>query len=313
MKKLGMLVLVGALLAMTVAPAMARSVGVEVDGKVYTFCEDGGDGMTQYEVDGKTFYVSEDEVIVREAEKPDLHLTLTEEANADAVAEAGTAERVSEVTVIEGAGAIAEGDDSAAASGEEYAAYAPYGMSCDAAAGKLYYMGAPVRVFEDAYGVDSGTAELSYFDASGAVDVRAKRDVQGKLTGLEALSEEEFASRDLTQWTNPEPTQIEMAATDGEERTPGERAAFFAPYAPFGLRYDAKEDKLYLNDRPVRNFLDVRSSNGENPTSGKFQGSMTQLRFDGEVDVTILRDYAQPDVNGEGKIIGIEATEATKP
>ena len=282
--------MVAALLALTGAPALARSVGVEVDGKAYTFQVDGGAGEpARIEIDGKTFVVGEDEVIVQRPGEPDLHLALEDETSADAVAAAPGITR---------------------AWGAEYAAFAPYGLRCDAEEEKLYYMGECVRVFEDTYEVDGGSAELSYFDAAGTVDVRALRGADGALTGLERLSDAEFAARDLGEWTDPAPVRGEATATDGSEPTPEERANFFAPYAPFGLRYDAEANQLYFNDRPVRNFLDVRSSNGAAPTGGDFHGSLTQLRFEGEVDVAILRDYAHPDENGEGKLIRIEATEA---
>ncbi len=318
MKKLGTLALCAALIALTAAPAMARTIGVDVDGKVYTFYEDCGDGApdgaARYEMDGKTFFIGTDEVIVQEEGKPDLHLTLESE---DSIA-TDTMECVSEVTVgtteANGEYCVAEDNwlarDWSAADAAEYAPFAPYGLRCDAEAGKLYYLGVPVRVFEDARDVDGGTAELDYFDAAGAVDVRALRDSSGALTGLEPLSAAEFAARDLSKWTNPEPVRMESTATEEGERMPEESAAFFAPYAPFGLRYDAKTDRLYFRDRPVRDFLDVRQSNGEPMNGGNFHGSLTQMRFDGEVDVTVLRDYAHPDAHGDGKLIGLEATEA---
>ena len=95
-----------------------------------------------------------------------------------------------------------------------------------------------------------------------------------------------------------------------EDWTPEDKQAFFEEYAPFGLKYDPQTDALTYMGRAVRNFLDVRSSNGASLTGGSFRGSITQIsNADGEVDVETIRDYARPNASGEGTLTGIVVTE----
>ena len=86
---------------------------------------------------------------------------------------------------------------------------------------------------------------------------------------------------------------------------------FFAPYAAFGLRYDAASDEMAFQGQRVRRFLDIRQSNGEPLDSGRFHGSMTSIVCcdddQGEVDVEVIRDYTKPDANGDGALIGMMA------
>ena len=194
---------------------------------------------------------------------------------------------------------------------EEYSAYAQYGLGYDSTGNILYYQGKRVRVFEDGWALDDNSAAtLEYFDDEGEVDVRGLRNEQGEITGVEALSDAEFAARDLSAWMEPNVTRMEMTATDGEELTPEELEAFFEPYAAFGLRYDAERDLLFYQDKQVRKLVDIRVSNGAEPGSGNFSGELTQLVYDGgEVDVTAIRDYEQPDAEGNGKLIGLNVEE----
>lgn len=95
-----------------------------------------------------------------------------------------------------------------------------------------------------------------------------------------------------------------------EDWTPAEKQAFFAEYAPFGIKYDPQTDALTYMGRAVRFFLDVRSSNGASLSGGSFRGSITQIcNGDGEVDVETIRDYARPNASGEGTLTGIIVTE----
>ena len=95
-----------------------------------------------------------------------------------------------------------------------------------------------------------------------------------------------------------------------EDWTPADKQAFFAEYAPFGLKYDPQTDALTYMGRAVRNFLDVRSSNGASLSGGSFRGSITQINnADGAVDVETIRDYARPNASGEGTLTGIVVPE----
>ena len=335
-------ILICALLAMlTALPALAQSTGINVDGKTYVIT--GGDGT--YELDGKTFVIEGDTVVVHREGMEDLYLHLeSAQENVKVVGDAvgsvtvyvddgivedtaaGNAavytfneeEGTTQVEVIApGTGAVTDmvcysiGEKRGAA--VEYSAYAKYGLSYDATHDLLYYNGTLVRIMEDDLWLDGNSAAaLAFYNSEGEVDVRALRDAAGELIGLEALSEEEFAARDQSVWLESESvTYMEMTATDGEELPREEREAFFAPYADFGLRYDAENDLLFYQDKQVRRFVDIRVSNGEALEGGRFSGEMTQLVYaGGEVDVTTVRDYEQPDAEGEGKLIGLTVEEA---
>ena len=331
-----------ALLAVCMAlPALAQSTGVTVDGKTYVIT--GGDGT--YSVGTMIFVLEGDEIIVQREGEEDLHLRL-EATVEDEVAVSGTAAgSVTVYSVTEGKAGDAVGvvtytfsDETETAQvdvtlpgtietsesitcvyvdgGDEpdpavYSAYAKYGLSYDAAEGVLYYQGARVRIFEDSYELEGGNmATLAAYDGDGEVDVRALRDDMGELTGIEALSAEDFAARDLQPWQEPSVTRVEMTATDGTELPIEERVAFFAPFAEFGLRYDAENDLLFYQEKQVRRFVDIRKSNGEALEGGGFVGELTQLIYEGgTVDVTTIRDYEDVDAAGEGKLLGLAAVE----
>ena len=91
---------------------------------------------------------------------------------------------------------------------------------------------------------------------------------------------------------------------------PEEMKAFYAPYEAFGLRYDVEKNALYYGERRVRDFVDVRQSNGESMGNGHFKGVMTHLYDeDGEVDVETIRDKSRPDADGDVKLVGLRVAE----
>ena len=128
-----------------------------------------------------------------------------------------------------------------------------------------------------------------------------------------AVSEVAIGAGDVqTNATSVDRYEVGAQSTEAgcEACTPTEKQAFFAEYAPFGLTYDPQTDALTYMGRAVRNFLDVRSSNGASLSGGSFQGSITQINnADGEVDVETIRDYARPNASGEGTLTGIMVTE----
>ncbi|MEG0324779.1 MAG: hypothetical protein RR619_12340, partial [Raoultibacter sp.] len=82
--------------------------------------------------------------------------------------------------------------------------------------------------------------------------------------------------------------------------------ALYAPYAAFGLDYNAKADTLTYQGKRMRNFMDIKQSNGEALNSGHFKGVMTCIGGeDGEIDVETIRDFTKPDADGNGTLIGI--------
>ena len=340
MKKTRIAILSCLLALLLAASALAQTTGVQLDGKSYAFF--GGSGT--YVVDGTTFVIDGDSVTVQRPGEAELVLPL-ETCAEEAVATEGASEAVSEVTITAAEDSVvAQYSQSALSedkfSPEAFSVYAPFGLSCDSVGEALYYRGRRVRIFEDvvqgdALQEEAGLCyELEYVDSEGAVDVRTVRDEAGTLLRLEQLSEAEFQSRDLKDWTEPE---IGVTAAEGNvwtayaaveadedvvaakdmtaetsctEWTQADKQAFFAEYAPFGLKYDPQTDALTYMGRAVRNFLDVRSSNGAALSGGSFRGSITQIsKADGEVDVETIRDYTRLNASGEGTLTGIVVTD----
>lgn len=100
------------------------------------------------------------------------------------------------------------------------------------------------------------------------------------------------------------------AVEGGEGMTAAEKEAFYAPYTSFGLCYDVATDTLTYRGQRVRDFMDIRQSNGEALESGRFHGVMNHMgNENGEVDVETIRDYSKPDSNGDGALIGMSAEE----
>ena len=340
MKKTRMAILTCLLALLLTATALAQTTGVQLDGKSYAFS--GGPGT--YVVDGVTFVIGADSVTVQRPGEAELVLPLVK-CEDDAILTEGASSTTSEVTftAVEDS-VVSQYSQSALSedkfSPEAFSVYAAFGLSCDSVGEALHYRGRRVRIFEDvvqgdALQEEAGLCyELEYVDSEGAVDVRTVRDEAGTLLRLEQLSEAEFQSRNLKDWTEPE---IGVTAAEGNvwtayaaveadedvvaakdmtaetsctEWTQADKQAFFAEYAPFGLKYDPQTDALTYMGRAVRNFLDVRSSNGASLSGGSFRGSITQINnADGAVDVETIRDYARPNASGEGTLTGIVVTE----
>lgn len=331
MKKTWMLVLGALLLTAVAASALAQTTGIALDDGIYVF--PGGEGS--YEADGRTFIIEENTVTVREAGKEDLVLSLETGAEGVEIV-TGPALPVEETVFfaydenVEGVARTecvveaVEGAACAESAAEDWSEYARFGLSHDAREDALYYQGRRVRIFEDEYALgDQGNARREHIDAAGEIDVRALRDAArqvnnadgygnpgGTIVGLEVLSDAEFAARKLEDWTVRE-QEASCVAMEGERAfDPEEMKAFYAPYEAFGLRYDVEKNALYYGERRVRDFVDVRQSNGESMGNGHFKGVMTHLYDeDGEVDVETIRDKSRPDADGDGKLVGLRVAE----
>lgn len=336
-------------LAAMAVPALAQTTGIALDGKTYCFTGGAGtyeaDGKTfiigEDEVvireAGKAdiclplYATGEGEM--QETAKDRFYFVGMD--SSEAIASIVDDAVCAEVTLCESAAdavaccmegvAVSASEKAQAQNGIDAATFAPYarfGLSVDVQKGALYYRGERVRVFEDGYSVgDQGRAVVEHLDALGTVDVRAVRDLTkkvynadgsqnpgGVLTGLEALSAEEFAARDFDAMLAPQ--SIPCTASEGGAMSPEERAALYAPYAEFGVVYNAGEDQLYYNGQRVRDFLDVKQSNGASFSSGDFHGVMTHIAGErGEVDVRTIRNYGEPDAEGNGKLIGVQVIE----
>jgi len=317
------------LVCLVCASALAQTTGIAMDGKVYTFT--GGEGT--YQADGKTFIIGADAVIVQEPGFPDRTQDTAilldgrdghpaaagQETDDSIIIREGTAayEAAEAIAVYEQYSYSYPENDEAWA--RRFAPYAEYGLRCDPESRTLMYQGQRVRSFTDAYSVSGGVCTIIEFtDEQGTIDLQTERDQtrlirhadgsfspEGLLTGIRVLTEEESAERSKGE------RMPQMTATSEGEMTAAEKQAFFAPYAAFGLCYDAASDEMVFQGQRVRRFLDIRQSNGEPLDSGRFHGSMTSIVCcdddQGEVDVEVIRDYTKPDANGDGALIGMMA------
>ena len=333
MKKVfGVSLLALMLVCLVCASALAQTTGIAMDGKVYTFT--GGEGT--YQADRKTFIIGAESVVVQEPGLPDrvleLHQTEGTEIMRDGHPAAAGQETDDSTVICEGTAAYEAAEaivvytqysysypENDEAWARHFEPYAEYGLSCDPESRTLMYQGQRVRSFTDAYSVSGGVCTIIEFtDEQGTIDLRTERDQtrlirhadgslspEGLLTGIRALTGEESAVRSQGGSTS------QTTATSEGEMTAAEKQAFFAPYAAFGLCYDAASDEMVFQGQRVRRFLDVRQSNGEPLDSGRFHGSMTSIVCcdddQGEVDVEVIRDYTKPDANGDGALIGMVA------
>ena len=200
---------------------------------------------------------------------------------------------------------------------EVFKPYEQFGLIYDSGKKELQYQGKTVRWFEDYYTISDGIqVGNDFFNENGVVDVYAVRDFtsivrtedgsfdpSGKLVGVKEFSEAEFAARDIEAIKNP-PSIVAMAGAPPSEKELEERAK---EYEAFGVTYDIKNDQWYFEGEKVRLFWDVLTSNGEELTSGRFNGAIRTLgSADGTVDIYTVRDFAHPDASGNGALIGVE-------
>lgn len=104
------------------------------------------------------------------------------------------------------------------------------------------------------------------------------------------------------------PLVSEAIETNIAGLTVQDKSTFFAPYVPYGLRYDAQSDTLYYHEQRVRDFTDILQHD-----SDCFLCSITVIGSSdgtGEVDIETIRDFSQPDENGDGKLIGLNIEKA---
>ena len=201
---------------------------------------------------------------------------------------------------------------------EVFKPYEQFGLIYDSGKKELQYQGRTVRWFEDYYTtVDGAQAGNDFFNENGMVDVYAVRDFtsivrsedgsfdpSGKLVGVKEFSEAEFSARDIEAIKNPPSNVALLTGYPPSEKELEERAK---EYEAFGVTYDIKNDQWYFEGEKVRLFWDVLTSNGEELTSGRFNGAIRTLgSADGTVDIYTVRDFAHPDASGNGALIGVE-------
>lgn len=147
----------------------------------------------------------------------------------------------------------------------------------------------------------TGEATVSGAAYTGATYTSWNDDIEIAWDGSSA---EAVESTDEAALMAQDSTSVESGRASAENMR-----AFCAPYAEFGLSYDAEHDTLVYMGKRVRHFTDVRQSNGKSPADDGFQGKVTcSMRETGEIDLETIRDYTQPDAAGDGKLLGLHVT-----
>lgn len=205
MKKWMIAILLAAILMC--ASALAQTTGIALEDKVYSFT--GGEG--QYFIDGKTFIIGEDSVLVQEDGKPDRLLPIERIAEDESIAsedadiEAAEDEKViagyTQYSFEGGAAGITSEDEICIAEGgtadavELFVPYAQFGLIYDAESDMMQYQGQRVHFFEDCYSQGNAACTIvQYHDTDGAVDICAQRNLKGEIAGIRRLSAEESAA-----------------------------------------------------------------------------------------------------------------------
>lgn len=201
---------------------------------------------------------------------------------------------------------------------EQFLIYEKYGMTYNATKNELSYSGKLVRWFEDYYPLgENDKAGIDFFNEQGIVDVYAIRDFttfekdsdgaidpRGKLVGLKEFTQKEFDVRDVDAIKNP----TSSSASSGEPLSSAEVNTMLSEYKDFGVTYDEKTNQWFFNGEKVRYFRDVLTSNGESLNSGKFHGTLRTLESgNGNIDIYSIRDFDNPNAEGNGTLTGIKA------
>lgn len=199
---------------------------------------------------------------------------------------------------------------------ERFKIYEQFGLTYDADKNQLTFKGKLVRWFEDYYLIDgTNQAGVDYFNEDGIIDVYAVRDFSkiernadgsldpsGELVGLKEVSQEEFDSRNIERIKNSK-----QEAIAGYTISDNEINSWIAEYGAFGVTYDKSNNQWYFNGEKVRRFRDILTSNGEDLSSGKFQGSIRTLNGNGTVDIYTVRDFDNLNSEGNGTLIDVKA------
>ena len=304
------------LTAVLVTSAAAATTGISLDGKVYSFFGEVA-GKT-YTIEGKIFIFSEDSVFIQEEGENELVLAIEGTADCAAVKDAVVYSYSEPSQVIQTDDFSVALDTGWTASKavecavvsdycDSFEKYTKYGLCYDAKDDILSYNGKRVRVFEDAYAADAEVSvSMTHFDPFGTIDVQAAHSqTDAALTGLTVLSDAEFEARGLAKGIQPREEEPAVCACSSQPLTEEEAKALYEPYESFGLTYEYQTNTLYFHGHLVRQFTDIKKSNGQPLESGYFSGSVTSFCNEyGTIDVTAIRDYTLTDAQGNGKLIG---------
>lgn len=186
----------------------------------------------------------------------------------------------------------------------DYAVYAPFGLTV--ISGKLYYEDKPVRCFDDQYPAKNLSIKaIGYYEETGITDIRAVRDENNTLTGLEESSPEEFQNREIVIFSQQVADDPQTVITYSSYSS-GNDGAMFSDYQEYGLHYDESEKALFYDGKRVRVFWDsFKSASQPDDSETALMVSVSNWDNQGEIDLYAIRDFKQKDDNGYGKLTGL--------
>ena len=188
-----------------------------------------------------------------------------------------------------------------------YSQYEVFGLLYDESKNELYFDGELVRYFYDGVKLSDGDESVycDFLNEKGIVDVHTIRETRtnkdgsidpfGELIGIERYSQEEFNSRDLSNFYGySEAVSDFYGADDPSAKTFSE---IFEKYKPFGIEYvEAKNasgaGNVYFNGQLVNSFADI------SPNGGTFAFTSAD---GGKINVHTVYD-------ADGNLAGIEQT-----
>lgn len=172
-----------------------------------------------------------------------------------------------------------------------------YEINTDTGELSMDWQGKPVHsIFDEQKSVWIANNQNGFNLGDNAVDLEAvyENDVLTGLKDTQTHSEHNYVT-------------AEQEAFTGEPLSDTEINSWLAEYEQFGVTYDKSDNQWYFNGEKVRIFRDVLTSNGEDLTSGKFQGSMRTLSGNGTVDIYTVRDFSNLNPDGNGTLTDIQA------
>ena len=140
------------------------------------------------------------------------------------------------------------------------------GLKFDLENSKLYFEGKLVRFFDDQWKGDNlNTKGIGYYETHGTVDIKAVRDSNDQLTGLQKATEEEFAAREI-----PEPTAAEVATVDDPRKVASD-------YPLHSMIQQKDTDVWTYLKKPIRTLMDRATG-------------MVYFSENGEVNLNVVRN-----------------------
>lgn len=246
MKKIGCILVVGLLMTLMCTSAMAAGVGIQLNGKTYTFCKTSGEYSVDgtYVVDGVTFVFDGDQVTIKQDGKPEEVRTLVSSEEA--------------VTVRDAAEAVVP-----VAAGESTLVQELLPQPTESMLLPQPTEGVLISVAQEA---QDGSAQVQ---ASAENDVIVQSSSSGQsLQGVVVYDIPAAAVSDGSEYTviaNTEPV----------------RGADYSVYERYGMSFDAATRALSYQGKRVRIFQDEYPSS----TDGYAVASLEKVDEEGVIDV----------------------------